>query len=225
MAQLDKNHPTFGLYFRRYAPFARFGRLNPITMGFGHFAGDNRGVSQRPGGVTSRTYGIVLFNRFGPAEIYAGSSGTHFHPAVGSTIFGKSETHKTLVRKTIIGADLFGFKASTAGDNPLIKGSFDLNTYVDVEIDFGLAGKMRASGKTFGDNFPNLEVFILCFRSSRSALLMDGQTSGGRNLGPSFRLPGASENYLLGTFSAELALDDKGELAASTSTPPTKLPG
>lgn len=225
MAELDKNYPVFGLYFRRYAPFARFGRLNPLTVGFGYFGGDDRGVSQAPGGVTSRTYGIVVFNRFGQGEMWAGSSGTEFHPAIGAVIHAMAKVNRTLVRNTINGPHRFGFRASTAGSNPLVPASPDINTYVDVVIDFGLSNYLRISGQAFGDNFPNLEVFLLCYRSSHSALLLDGQTSGGRNLGPSTRLFGVSESYSLGRFSASLVLDQNGQLAANSTVGPTKMPG
>lgn len=217
-------YPAFGLYFRRYAPFAKFGRANPYTLGFGgYFAGDNRGVSTSIN-VTSRTYGFVMFNRDGVGYMYASSSGTHFHPTIGDVIVGQSKTNYTIVRDTVNGPDIFGFKASTAGNNPLIKPSPDINTFISVIISFSTPNKLRITGEVFGDNFPNLEVFLLCYRSSRTALLLDGQTTGGPNSGPGTRLYGAHESFSLGKFSAALNLDEKGELSTNSIISSTKLP-
>ena len=224
MPEIDKKHPVFGLHFRRYAPFAKFGRMNPYTgfTGLGYFEGDNRGPSTSLQ-AASRTYGAVMFNRFGIVHSFFNSSGTHFHPAIGSTVVGMSKVSHTLVRHSIHGPDMFGFKASTAGNNPLVKPSPDINTFVDVVIDFGSQTTLKVSGEAFGDSFPNLEVFLMDYRSSRTAMLLDGQTGGGAHLGPATKLYGASESRSLGRFRANLLLDSKGELRASSTVGPTAM--
>lgn len=211
------------MHFRRYAPFEKFGRINPYTgfTGLGYFAGDNRGPSTSLQ-VSSRTYGGVMFNRLGIVYNIAGSSGTHFHPAIGDEIIGISKV-SSVVSHTLDGPELFGFKANTAGNNPLVKPSPDINTFVDVVIDFRTPNSLMITGGAYGDSFPNLEVFLLCYRSSRTAMLVDGRTSGGANTGPATKLYGASEFNLLGKILASLTLDQKGELASNSSVGYIKL--
>lgn len=222
MVQIDNRFPVFGLYFRRYAPFARFGRANPLTMGFGYFGGDDRGVSTSLQ-ATSRTYGVVMFNQFGIVHNFAGSSGTEFHPAVGNVITGMAHVKNTVVRSTLAGPNLFGFRASTAGGNPLVPGAPNIDTFVDARFEFGRANLLKISGQVYGDDFPNLEVFLVCYRSGKTALLVDGQTEGGRNTGPLAHLAGAHSDQLLATFSAHLELDKNGRLARSSVVGPTTI--
>ena len=214
--------PTFGLYFRRYAPFKEFGRGNPYTLGIGgYFAGDNRGVCTSRQ-VTSRTYGIVLFNKSGVTRFIAGTSGTHFHPVFGDVVVGMSDVHRHLKSSPVTGPDLFGFRASTAGGNPLIKPSPNIDTFVDIKVDFGSPSRMRISGEAFGDNFPNLEIFVVG-RSNRTALLLDGQTTGGPSSGPGTRLYTSHESQSLGKFGMNMALDAQGDLAFDYKASPTSL--
>jgi hypothetical protein len=215
--------PVFSFIFRRYAPFARFGRANPLTLGFGYFEGDDRGVSTSQRNTTSRTYGIVFFNRSGPLRLLAGSSGTTFHPAIGDPIVGMAKVGSTLVRDSLAGPDLFSFRASTAGSNPLVPASPDIDTIVHVRIDFGAPKALRITGEVFGDNFPNLEIFILCYHTNQTALLLDGRTGGGRNTGPMLHLWGEGNNNLLARFSAGLTLDERGEMPFSTTVGPTDI--
>ena len=225
MGEIDTKHPAFGFYYRRYVPFATFGRANPYTMGVGgYFKGDNRGPSTSINySVKSRTYGFVIFNRYGIMHSFADSSGTTFHPTFGDAIEGHSKVNHTMIRGTVNGPDLFGFRSSTAGNNPLIKPSPDINTFVDVVINFGTPNTLKITGEVFGDNFPNLEVFLVCYRSARTALLLDGRTSGGAQTGPMTRLYGSHEHFSLGMISSNLALDQKGELSANSTVSPTKL--
>jgi hypothetical protein len=57
-----------------------------------------------------------------------------------------------------------------------------------------------------------MEIFILCHRSARTALLLDGQTTGGASTGPGTRLYTAHEWFSLAVRDATLSLDQKGEL-------------
>ncbi len=213
MRELDKRYPSFGFYFRRYVPAAKFGRANPYSLGIGgYFEGDNRQASTSLK-VSSRTYGMVIFDQFGVGFHSGGSDGTHFHPTIGSVIVGMSKVKHTLVETTLNGPNLFGFRASTAGNNPLVKPSPDINTFVDMRVDFGNFNKLNISGTVSGDHFPNIEVFLLCLRSARTAMLLDGRTDWGGNTGPMFKLFGAGKSNTIAKISASLILDSKGELA------------
>ena len=214
---IDNTYPVFAFYFRRYAPFKTFGRFNPLTVGFGTFDGDSRGPSVAVA-TTSRTYGCVFFNRFTTLYEFAGTSGTHFHPAIGDEIVGHAKVQHTLSQNKLFGPDLFGFRASTSAGNPLVPKSPDIDTYVDVTIDLGSQSRMKLNGTVYGDNFPSLEVFVLCCRSRHTALLVDARASDGPSTGPMLDLWGKNETSVIAKFSAELEMDDRGELATDYST-------
>lgn len=222
MVEIDKRYPVFGLHFRRYAPFARFGRFNPLTVGFGYFGGDDRGVSTSLQD-SSRTYGAVMFNKFGVVHHFAGACPTEFHPAVGSVIKGMAKVKSNFVRTKLEGPSLFEFRASTAGGNPLVPGAPDIDTFIDARIEFGMASRLRVSGHVYGDNFPNLEVFLMCYRTGRTALLVDGQTEGGRSTGPMGHLWGDGADNLIAVFRGDLPLDDEGRLSRASAAEPTKI--
>ena len=106
---------------------------------------------------------------------------------------------------------------------PLLPGTPDIDTRVNVGVEFG-PSRMRIEGTVFGDNFLNLEVFLLCYRSQHTALLSDGRTTGGRNTGPIARLARiGSDMVFLDRFDRELKLDQKGELEKDYTTSPVTL--
>jgi hypothetical protein len=222
--QLDsgKKYPTFGLYFRRYAPFDTFG-ANIIALGQ-RFEGDKRRAASTSLKATSRTYGCVMFNMYGIVYRMAGSSGTRFHPLLFREIVGMAKVSMTVVRSNLAGPGLFEFTASTAGSNPLVPKSPDIDTIIKARVDFGKPRVLRLDGEVFGDNFPNLEVFLVCYRSAHTALLIDGRTTGGRDTGPYTRLLGSHSGHSLGRFSVALALNETGELASNYTASPTTLP-
>jgi hypothetical protein len=211
--QRAQAHPPFGLYFRRYAPFD--------TFGFG-FEGDKRSGPSTSLKDTSRTYGCLMFNRAEVFYWFAGTSGTHRDTLLWGRITGFSNVRMNVIVRPGEGPGRVDFTASTAGNMPLLPKTPDIDTRVSVLAEFRSDG-VRIFGTAFGDTFPNLEVFLLCYRSGRTALLMDGRTSGGRNTGPLTRLPGAG--VYLGFFDRQLKLDGKGELAMNYTTFATDLPG
>ena len=89
---------------------------------------------------------------------------------------------------------------------------------------FGLRGKLRVQCDVFGDNFPNLEVFLTSPKSNFTALLIDGRTTGGRNFGPQTRLWGESRNHrIAGCYTAiELKPDDS--FAQNYTAAPSEMP-
>jgi hypothetical protein len=215
--------PTYGLYFRRYAPFDTFARVNPVDLG-GSSEGDKRTTASTSLKVTARTYGCVMFNEYGIVYRFAGTTGTLTSTLLWGDIVGYSKVSMTLVRSTLTGPSLFGFRASTAGAYPLLPASPDIDTIVTARVDFGLRNFLRLNGEVSGDNFPNLEVFLLCYRSGRTALLIDGRTTGGRDTGPFNRLWGSHSNHSLGRLDASLALNEKRELAFDYKVGATTLP-
>jgi hypothetical protein len=208
-----REHPAYALFFRRYAPFATFGVPN--------FRGDNR-LASTSLTATSRTYGCVIFNQYEILYDFRGSSGTHHVSPVGLDAEMMAEVSGSVVRKRTAGPGIIEFEANTAGANPLVPGSPDIDTFVTAQISFGKALQMRISGEVFGDNFPNLEVFLRCYRSTRSAMLLDARTTGNRRSGPVTRLAGAHRSQSLGRFSAELPLHN-GQLTTDYSTGPTVM--
>jgi hypothetical protein len=165
-----------------------------------------------------------MFNHDGIVDRYAGTDGTHIHLRFFGEVVGNAKVSMTVVRSSLAGPSLFEFTASTAGANPLIPGSPDIDTVVKVRIDFGAPKVLRLSGEVFGDNFPNLEVFVVCYRSAHTALLIDGRTKGGRDTGPATRLIGSHSGHSLGRFVANLALNEKGELAYDYKIGASTLP-
>jgi hypothetical protein len=206
--------PAFGLHFRRYAPFAKFG--------FPSFKGDNRKQASTSLQATSRTYGAVLFRQEGIISQFAGSSGTEDANLVLHFLERKAMATVSIkaTRSTEAGPGLIGFSASTAGANPLMPASPDIDTTVDVRITWSSAGMMRVSGTVSGDDFPNLEVFIRCYQSKRSALIVDGRTGRGPTAGP-FSLFGSGGK--LCTFSASIPLTEAGLFSNETTCRQTNI--
>lgn len=205
--------PGFGLHFRRYAPFEKFGIPS--------FKGDGRGASTSLQ-ATSRTYGCVLFNQFGILNRFGGSSGTEDANLVLHFLERKAMSAVSISaeRSNDAGPALLVFTASTAGSNPLIPASPDIDTKVVVRVDWGSGQAMRVSGTVAGDDFPNLEVFIRCYRSGRSALIVDGRTDRNRYTGP-FTLYGAWKQ--LCSFSASIPLSNQGIFISDQTCAPCKI--
>lgn len=199
----------YGLWFRRYAPFATFGNI-----GIGEFEGDTRAQASGSISDTSRTYGCVLFNSSQAVRAYGGSSGTVLFGALGGSIHGMA-TVKTVFRRILSKTGAVEFSASTEGGNPLVPGAPEIDTMVTAKIDFSTPNRMAISGEVFGDNFPNLEVFVYCYRSRTSAILVDGRTTGGRDSGPGSRLFGSHTTHRIAKFDASLSLDGSGRLTGA----------
>lgn len=193
--------PEFGLYFRRYAPFEKFGIPS--------FKGDNRAAASTSLSATSRTFGCVMFSPAGIRESTAGSSGTEDANLVLHFLDRKRMAKVSMVTTRLHeeGPALLSFTASTAGANPLVPASPDIDTKVQIRVDWGFKNAMHVSGKVSGDDFPNLEVFIRCLQSGYSALLVDGRTTRNRYTGP-MSLFGSGDD--LCSFAATIPLTDDG---------------
>jgi len=122
---------------------------------------------------------------------------------------------KTVFRRILSKSGAIEFSASTEGGNPLVPGAPEIDTMVTAKIDFSTANRMTISGEVHGDNFPNLEVFVHCYRSRTSAILVDGRTTGGRDSGPGTRLFGSHATHRIAKFDAALSLDGSGRLTGA----------
>src|SRR5882672_3285751 len=111
-----------------------------------------------------------MFNQFQIVHGFVNTSGTQYNSLVYSKITGSSKISGTWARTRLAGPGLIEFEASSAGGNPLIPKSPDVDTYLVARFDFGFESprRMRISGEVFGDNFPNLEVFLFCYRSGNT---------------------------------------------------------
>ena len=206
----------YGFWFRRYAPFTRFG-----DIGIGEFEGDTRTQASGAIGDPSRTYGCVLFNQSEAVRANAGSSGTTLFGVLGGSVHGTAKVKMTFTKKASTGA--VEFSAYTEGGNPLVPGAPDIDTYVNVKANFSTPGQLKISGDVLGDNFPNLEVFVYCYRSKLSAILIDGRTTGGRDSGPAARLFGTHATHRIAKFDVSLPIDGTGRLTGSRTAAATTL--
>jgi len=208
----------YGLWFRRYAPFATFG-----SIGIGEFEGDTRTSASGTISDSSRTYGCVLFSRTEAVRVNGGSSGTILFPKFGGPIHGMA-TVKTTFRKGLSKSrGTIAFSASTEGGNPLVPGAPEIDTGVNVEVDFSGQNRMNISGEVYGDNFPNLEVFVYCYRSRTSVILVDGRTTGGRDSGPGSRLFGSHATHRIAGFDVSVSLDGAGRITGTYKAPASTL--
>jgi len=208
--------PEYSLHFRRYAPFE--------TFGVPSFKGDGRraaSTSLLPS-ITSRTHGMVLFNQSTILDKKGGSSGTHDASLV-LTFLNRQAMSKvsiSAIRSNEAGPGLLGYTAKTAGSNPLIPGSPDIDTRVEITMSWGLQNTMNVQGNVAGDDFPNLEVFIHCHGSGKSALLVDGRTDRGARMGP-FSLFGNGGR--LCAFQANIPLTKLGFFLGDKTCSPTTI--
>jgi len=192
----------YWLVFRRYAPFDSFG---------GGFEGDSRKSASSELSDTARTVGAVEFEPGHIGSVYGYSSGTEFVGA-GKRIAELLGKHYSKVNASVsVGTKTITtlkFTAQTDGANPLVPLAPAIDTFVDVQVVFG-ERRMQIQGSVRGDDFPNAEVFVID-RFGNSSLLLDFQTTGGRETGPMTRLWGAHEKQVIGDFFTKLMLDEQG---------------
>lgn len=225
---------VFSFWFRRYAPFDEFGG----ATGF-RFEGDHRDSGSTSAKATSRTYGCLFFTTSEILYGFSGSSGTRWAGYApwtagvpGIRILGEilnkdvkgvvAFANVSLVVVENVRPNIVEFSASTAGGMPLLPKTPDIDTTVKMRFDFTRNGSLNTSGYVFGDDFPNLEVFLVS-PTGKSALLVDGYTTAGRDTGPVTELLGSHSNQLLGQFNFSLPLNDRGELIADFRAPRTTM--
>jgi len=93
-----------------------------------------------------------------------------------------------------------------AARNPLLP-SADIDVHLDLVATIE-NGVLNLEGHLTGDGFPNVELFIVD-GAGASVMLGVCETSGGRQTGPYFWLPGDSNNRM-GTFSTGIQLTPGG---------------
>lgn len=226
---------VYTFWFRRYAPFDDFG-----ATGF-RFEGDHRDSGSTSERATSRTYGCLYFTTSEVLYGFSGSSGTTWegyapwtsgmlgvrilldvlnNDAKGATAF----TNVSLDVVENVQPNIIEFTASTAGAMPLLPHvSPDIDTTVKMKFDFTQKGVLAIKGHAIGDDFPNLEIFLVT-PSGRSALLVDSYTTGGQDSGPMTRLLGSHDENLIGSCYLSLPLNDRGELISDYRAHPTTMP-
>ena len=204
----------YGLYFRRYAPFKKFG--------IPAFKGDTRTDASAALAATSRTYGCVRFSSYAILDQGAGSSGTEDANLVLTFLDRKATAQVSMstVRSSEAGPALLSFSASTAGSNPLIPKSPSIDTTVNFRASWGAGTVMHVCGTVLGDDFPNLEVFLRCYRSRKSAMLVDGRTRRDGYTGP-FTLFGSGRK--LCSFLSAIPLSADGTFTADQTCLKTEI--
>lgn len=195
----------YGLFFRRYAPFATFG---------GGFEGDDRSNSSTSLTATARTIGSLMFAPGNVSDVSGASSGTAFS-GLGAKVQRLLGNHLSKVTASVAvstrSLDCLRFVAETSGANPMIPAAPAIDTYLDMEITFrGQA--IVLSGTLRGDDFPNAEVFVTD-ATGQAVLVFEFATDGGQTTGPMTRLAGDHSGQVLGTFSKRIPLLKGGAFA------------
>lgn len=181
------------LAVRRFAPFKTFG---------GGFEGDGRGFDASRN-VTYRTAGLVRIDlSTGELSDPKGSSSGTAHDWLGRA---KAEVHAHITSHQVLESGRYTFRLVTAGGNPLVPMSPDIDTYVDLTL-ASKDGVLRITGAVHGDPFPYAEVLIRDHRGS-GYLVFKYKSPHGRYEGPFTRLYGASESNKLGLISSGVLLD------------------
>lgn len=195
----------YGLFFRRYAPFATFG---------GGFEGDNRTSASTSLTATARTIGSLNFSPGSVSEIVAETSGTTF-AGLGAQVehllgryYSKVTSSVSVSTRTV---DCIRLTAQTSGANPMIPKAPAIDTYLDFQVVFRNQ-ILELSGTLRGDNFPNAEVFVTD-GNGQATLIFEFTTDGGQTTGPMTRLAGDHSGQVLGTFSKRLPLLKSGAFA------------
>lgn len=195
----------YGLFFRRYAPFATFG---------GGFEGDNRSEATTSLTATARTIGSLNIAPGNVSDISAATSGTTF-AGLGAQIQQLLGKHSSKVTSSVSVStrtvDCLRFTAQTSGANPMVPKAPTIDTYLDMQIVFRDQA-LELSGTVRGDNFPNAEVFVTD-ATGHAILIFEFASDGGQITGPMTRLAGDHSGQTLGSFSKRLVLVEGGAFA------------
>lgn len=179
---------TYTLVFKRYAPFTSFG---------GGFHGDGRKWPDLNG--TARTWGFVHFDLSGVSGYSAKSSPT-WHSSWESMRSTQTPSMSVKTHQSTVGE--LTFIAHSAGANPMVPGSPDIDTFVDIRY---RAGKI--DGCVRGDGFPSFEAFLVPGKFKGETCPVEYQTLAhwatpyGPFEGPSSKLFGAHEGQFLTAFN------------------------
>ncbi len=197
---------NYQLVFRRYAPFDSFG---------GGFEGDKRTSASvaQDGSATFRTSGRVSFSQAGEVKVLGGrTSGTRWRSAVDNA----KVSMQLAVFKTKAGHVVF--RASSAGSNPMVLGSPDIDTFVTMGA-IWWENILRLVGHVSGDAFPNCEVFVKDPKGN-PVLLVDFHTKSGE-AGPFYRLFGSGSSQQFADFDVGVRLNADGTFGKVVHRGPT----
>ena len=185
----------YTVVFKRYAPFSSFG---------GGYHGDGRITPSLLR--TARTWGFVTF---GLSEGVISSS-TMSSPTFKVDEPSKRKTGIPRIKvKTTRKTDTqLEFSAHTAGANPMVSLSPDIDTFLDIRIT-----ETEIHGCLRGDDFPSAEVYLQVGASgvgslicSKSQLLYHFQTPYGGIKGPFTRLFGTHQGQWIGAFNKRIEI-------------------
>jgi RHS repeat-associated protein len=158
------------LYIRAFAPWKTFG------LGF---SGDNRSfTTSRDKSVTSRVTGKIQFllPSLSVVSQDAYSDPSHW----GKRTRTGTPTIAATTQAGMIHVDV-------AGANPLVPGSADIDVHLNMSAQVN-SGQACYSGDLSGDQFPDVEVFIVN-HEEQATMLQTFATKGGQQTGPYLYLP------------------------------------
>ena len=197
---------------RSFAPFSSFG--------FGYH-GDNRGYSTNASatarvhqqinfdtdksGISTRAWSSPTFRTDNPSGAKTANPSVEFTENLSISSSGSSKN--------------FSFGTHSAGSNPDIKGSPDIDVFSNFSItDNKKTGSLTISGSLTGDNFPSTEAFIKD-PSGKSVFLGIGQIGSGvgKDLGPLTELPFSNSTNPITSFNLTITTDKKGNFTGVQS--------
>ena len=190
---------------RSFAPFKDFG--------FGYH-GDNRGYSTSSD-VSARVHQRINFDtdrNFVTANAWSSPTYKVNNPSDSRTASPTVEFTSDLAISKIRNAKTYSFGTHSAGANPDIKGSPDIDVFSIFSITANSkTGNLSISGKLTGDSFPSKEAFI-SDPSGQSVFLGIGQIASrvSENWGPLTELPGNNSQNPITNFNISITTDKKG---------------
>lgn len=195
----------YPITIRSFAPFSSFG--------FGYH-GDNRGYSTSTSatarvhqqinfdtdktGISARAWSSPTFRTNNPNDAKTAKSTVEFTDNLSINNSGSSKNFK--------------FGTHSAGSNPDVKGSPDIDVFSKFSITSDTkTGSLNISGSLTGDNFPSTEAFI-SDPSGKSIFLGIGQIGSdvSKNWGPLTELPFSNSNNPITSFDITITTDNKG---------------
>ncbi len=197
---------------RSFAPFSSFG--------FGYH-GDNRGYSASAS-VTARVHQQINFDtdKSGiSARAWSSPTFRTDNPSGAKTANSFVDFTENLSISNSGDARRFNFGTHSAGSNPDIKGSPDIDVFSNFSITNNKkTGSLTISGSLTGDNFPSTEAFI-SDPSGKSVFLGIGQIGSGvsKDWGPLTELPFSNSTNPITNFNLTITTDKKGNFTGVQS--------
>ena len=197
---------------RSFAPFKDFG--------FGYH-GDNRGYSTSSN-ASARVHQRINFDtdrNFVIANAWSSPTYKVNNPSGAKTAFPTVEFTSDLSISKSGNAKTYAFGTHSAGANPDIKGSPDIDVFSNFSIaENRKTGTLSISGSLKGDNFPSTEAFI-SDPSGQKIFLGVGQITKGvdKNWGPITELPGSNSSNSIANINLTIQTNRTGNFTGVQS--------